>query len=463
MSANSMAAPDRGTPPAPAPLRNFDFPEFTRIRLENGLRVLHAPIHALPVVTLNLLVEVGATADSPGRAGTASMVANLLESGTERAGPAEIAETFEHLGMELDAGAGWSHTHIGATGLASNVGPAADMMTALVRAPAFPPGEVERIRAELRANRMQRRAEPRALANEMAARFIFHGESPFSRPISGTPESLEAVTRDDIERLHGEGFVPSRSTLVVVGDVKADAARRLAERCFGDWSGRGVSVADPSASPRSNEPRVVIVHRTGAVQSEIRVGHVGVARSTPDYFELLVMNAILGGSFSSRLNMNLRERHGFTYGASSGFALRRHPGPFMASTAVQSEVTAPALREILNEMSGIRSAEPDAAELRNARDYLAGVFPLRLQSTGGVARRLSELALHRLDDDYYDRYRDHILRVDAPGVHRVAREHLHPRSSVVVVVGDADAVREPLEALGHAPVEVIDAEGGDPE
>lgn len=199
----------------------------------------------------------------------------------------------------------------------------------------------------------------------------------------------------------------------------------------------------------------MLVDRPGSVQSELRVGHVGVARSTPDYFPLVVMNSILGGAFTSRLNMNLRERQGFTYGVSSGFAMRRSPGPFMVSTAVQTEVTGAALMEIMREVNAIRDEPVQPAELEDARNYLAGVFPLRLQTTEGVASRLGELALFDLPLDYFDDYRDRLLEVDAASVQRVAREHLRPGEMTVVVAGDAARIRPEVEALELGPLEVV--------
>jgi zinc protease len=199
---------------------------------------------------------------------------------------------------------------------------------------------------------------------------------------------------------------------------------------------------------------VFIVDRPGAVQSEIRLGHVGVDRHHPDYFPLLVMNTILGGAFTSRLNMNLRERHGFTYGARSGFALRRKPGPFTVDVAVATDVTARAMEEALREIQGLRDSGPTDLELDNARDYLRGVLPLRLQTTAALAARIAEIVVFDLPTDYFRHYRDRIGEVTREDVHRVAREAIRPDALAVVVVGDASHVETPIRELGLGPIEI---------
>ena len=225
---------------------------------------------------------------------------------------------------------------------------------------------------------------------------------------------------------------------------------------MGDWGGGRIPPVPDTVSPRSEGLRVHLADRPGSVQSELRVGHVGVARSSPDYFPLMVMNTILGGAFSSRLNLNLRERHGFTYGVSSAFAARRLPGPFVVGTAVQTEVTAAALTEIFAELTRMRESPVTHPELENARNYLAGIFPLRLQTTEGIAEHLARIIIYDLPDDYLETYRERILAVSAEDVLRVAREHLHPDAASVVVVGDAQKLLPALEELHLAPVEQVD-------
>lgn len=457
MSASPDAADFRATAPGPGPLRPFHFPPIERGSLGNGLPLLSARTDGFPVVTLGLLVPAGGIHESPERAGLASLTSALLESGAAGRSAAEIADTMELLGVQLSVSTGWDVTQVELTGLASQMSDAADVLADLVRAPTFPSQEVERIRGQQLAAITQRRAEPRGLANELVSRWIFSPETPFSRPLSGSPATLEGLTLQDVAAFHAQQYSPYGSSVVVVGALDGDAAHELANRAFGGWVGAAPSNPVVSVEPRARERRLVIVDRPGSVQSEIRVGQVGLQRSTPDFFPVLVMNAILGGAFTSRLNLNLRERQGFTYGVSSAFAMRREPGPFLISTAVQTEVTAAALTEIQREIHDLRAGPIRPEEVEDARNYLAGVFPLRLQTTDGVASRLAELALYDLPRDYFDSYRDRILDVSVSHVQRVAIEHLHPEEMVAVIVGDAAKIRASLEALDFGPVEVVSA------
>lgn len=448
---------DRSAPPQPGSLRPFHFPPTEQATLGNGMQLRFAASPGLGVATAALLLRASAVAEPAERAGLATLTASLLESGTRSRSAAEIADAFERLGVQVGVGAAWNATQLEVTGLASRLPAALELVAELVRSPAFPELEVERLRQEQLASILQRRAEPRGLADEMAARYIFAPASPFSRAVVGTAGTVGGLTRSDVEAFHAGHYSPVGATLVVTGDLDFAAASGLAESAFGSWSAAPAPEPATEIAARFQRRRVVLIDRPGAVQSEIRIGHVGVARSTPDYFPLVVMNAILGGAFSSRLNLSLREKHGFTYGATSAFVMRRHPGPFLVSTAVQTEVTAAAVREAFRELEGIREGQVSAAELADARNYLAGIFPLRLQTTEGLASRLAELALYDLPADYFDHYRDRILAVTAEEVHQVAQRRIDPERAVVLVVGDAAAVRPGLEELGLGETEVVAA------
>lgn len=455
---SGAAALDRSAPPQPGPLRPSGFPRVERRTLSNGIRLLVAEIRDFPVVTLNLIMEAGATRDEPGREGLASITSVLLESGAGERDAARLADDIETLGVSLDTGAGWDTAQAGLTALRSRLEPATEILADVVLRPTFPQDEVERIRAERLAEILQRRTDPRGLATEASGRFVFAPESRFSRPLGGSGAAVEGITRQDVQDFHGRFLGPLGASLVIVGDIGADAAVDLLEARFGGWAGGSPLAEPPQVAPRSEAPQVVIVDRPGAVQSEIRVGHLGLARSPDEFFPVVVMNAILGGMFSSRLNLNLRERNGYTYGASSGFAMRRQPGSFMVSAAVQTDVTAPAVAEIMKELHAIREAPVSDEELRSARNYFAGIFPLRLQTTDGIAGRLAELLVYDLPADYFDTYRARILEVSAEDVHQAALRRIHPERATTIVVGDAAALRPALEALDIGDVTVVDPE-----
>src|SRR5690606_14926014 len=271
---------------------------------------------------------------------------------------------------------------------------------------------------------------------------------PYGRPLIGTTASVQALTRDDVEAFYRTHYLPNASSLLFVGHIDADTARALADRHFGDWPAGQPTTPEFEVVPGVETRTIFVVDRPGAVQSEIRIGDVGVARHHEDYFPLLVMNTILGGAFTSRLNMSLRERHGFTYGARSGFAFRRRPGPFIVQAAVATEVTARAVEEALKEMTALRDEGASDKEVASARDYLRGILPLQLQTTGQLASRLADLVIFDLPDDYFQQYRQRIADVSPEDVHRVARQHLRLDRLAIVIVGDAERISEDLESLG---------------
>jgi zinc protease len=447
---------DRGQPPAPGPLRPSHFPSVERASLPNGIPLLFAATPGLPVVSLGVLIEGGAAHDPPTRAGLATLTGSLLESGAGERGAAEIADHVESLGIQLSVGSSWEISHLDVTGIHARIPQAFEIVGDLARRPTFPDSEVERLRAEQLAGILQRRAEPRGLASEMAARYIFSEDSPFSRPISGLRSTVQAITREDVVEFHADRYRAGGATVLVVGEIDLDEAVRLATAGLGEWGGEAAQAPPITTARRTAGRQVVLVDRPGAVQSEIRIGHLGVPRATPDYFDVIVMNAILGGAFSSRLNLNLRERNGFTYGVSSGFLMRRQPGPFLVSTAVQSEVTAAAVGEIFAELDRIRQDTPTPAELSDARNYLAGTFPLALQTTSGVASRVAEIAAFDLPLDYFDDYRDRILSVSAEDVAAAAQRRVLPDEATLLIVGDAASIRTSIEELGLAEVVVVD-------
>jgi zinc protease len=450
------AGPDRSAVPGRGPLRPFHFHRVHRRTLANGLSILVAEVRNFPVVTVDLVLDAGGLAEADEHAGVAAMAAEMLESGAAGMDAAEIAERVDGLGLSLDSGVSWDTAQCGFTCLRSRLEPGFELLAALVREPAFPEGEVERVRDERIANLVQRRGTPSAVADEAASRWIFAPGTAFARPLGGTIRMLRAVDRGQVEAFHAARYRPGAATLVAAGDASVDEIVALAERWFGDWGGGAGPVAPGEARPRLERTTIVVVDRPGSVQSELRVGHVGMERTAPDYFAATVMNAILGGTFSSRLNLNLRERLGYTYGASSVFAMRRQAGVFSMSTAVQTEVTAHAVSEMLRELRGMQEADVTPAELDDARNFQAGVFPLGLQTTDGVSGKLNTIATYGLPDDYYEHYRERLLAVTADDVLAAARTRLWPDRAAVVVAGDAEKIRPELEALDVGPVVVLD-------
>ena len=448
-----MSGRDRSRAPAPAPVRDFVFPDVVREALPNGLALLTVPHGELPVVTFELVVHAGGEHDSADTAGLAYLTARALEAGTRTRAADRLAWEFEKLGAELEIDVLWDYAALTVTAPADRAEATIALLAQVVLDPAFAPEEVERLKHEQLAELLQREAEPRALANDQAVRFIFAPASPYQRPLYGLRDTVRSLTAEQVRGAHERFWRAGNAALLGVGAVDPDALRELAARHFGDWSG-SAAPADLRVAAGAATTQVHLVHRAGSVQSEIRVGHVGVPRSTPHYYALVIANSILGGAFTSRLNMNLREKHGFTYGVRSGFAFRKAPGPFIIQTAVATDVTARAVEEIWQETTGLLRDGPTDEELHSARDYLSGTVPLELQTTEQIADRASEIFIFDLPTDYFALYRDELRRVTAEQALDAARAHVRPAEFVLTIVGDAHALEQDIAALQIGPVQV---------
>ena len=452
----AVVAPARPAPGAPRP---YHFPSFERRALPNGLSLLVAPVHKLPVVTVVAVVDAGAVCDPAAKEGVAQLTARAMLEGAAGVGGAELVERFERLGTALDASADWDGAIFRLNVMSSRLQEALSLFGGVLTTPDFPEGEVERLRAERLAEILQQRAEPRGLADEMLDRFVYAEESRYAKPEGGSEASVKGLTRGDLQRFYMERYAPASTTLVVAGDVTTDDAERLAAEALGGWTGPQpprVAAVDRAARPVR---AVHVVSKADAPQSELRVGQVGLPRLHPDFFPAVVMNALLGGLFSSRINLNLREAHAYTYGAHSEFAWRRQAGPWLVATAVKSDVTADAAREVMHEIDRVRGEPVSADELSLATSYLDGVFPIRYETAGAIAAALANLVIYGLPEDYFDRYRERVRSVTAEQVQAAARQYLSPEAMQLVIVGDPAVVRPAMEALGVGPVSVYDVDG----
>ena len=449
----SPATTSSNTPaprPTPAAPRSYRFPRFERARLANGLRLLVAPVSKLPVVTVLAIVDAGAEAEPAGKGGIASLTARLLLEGTAEMDGAALVDRFERIGASVDAHADWDVAAVTLTVLSAQLTEALPIVRDLLRAPIFPEREVARLKEERLAALLQQRAEPRGLADEQFARAVYAPTARYADPEGGDETSIRGLTRQHVQDFHSTRYQPGSTTLIFAGDVTMKQARAIVETLFGDWAGP-TPHREPMAIDVPQSHRLVrVVAKNDAPQSELRIGHIGVPRRSEDYFDIVVMNAVLGGLFSSRINLNLREVHGYTYGAFSGYEWRRGRGPFMISTAVKSEVTADAVKEILLEIDRIRETKIRDDELTLATSYLDGVFPIRYETTTAIAAALANLVIHDMSDDYYDLYRERVRSVTADGVLKAARTHLHPDRLRVVIVGNAPLIAGPVgDATGQ--------------
>ncbi len=444
--------------PEPGPPRSYEFPPVTQNRLDNGLTILVVDLPGRPLVSATVVVVGGAVEEPSKLAGATVLAARALTEGTARHDAISLVEAGERLGASLHAEAGWDAITVGVDVAADRLAPALELVAEVLLEPTFPANEVERLRDERLNDLLQAKADPRRRVEEAFVGTIYAPASPYHRPAGGTRETVEGLTSDELRATYERNLDPRRATLIVGGDLGGQDVVGLAQRLFGGWSAGSAGSASGGASPAivdtgASVGRLVkVVHRAGSVQTEIRVGHRGIPRRTPDFHAVSVMSAILGGLFNSRLNMKLREEKGYTYGAGAGFDMRRGAGPFAARAAVNTEVTVPAITDMVAELTRIREAPVTAAELGAARDFLIGVFPLRFETAGAVVGALGSLAVHGLGVEELVTYRSRIEAVDVAAVAAAAAANVHVDEASIVLVGDVDAFGPDLEAAGLGPI-----------
>ena len=449
---------DRSRPPELGPPPSVTLPPVIERRLPNGLRLLIVEQHELPVADLVLVVGTGGEANPPARSGLAALVADMLDEGTTTRSALQIADQSAYLGVELGASSGWDASLVRLHAPVAQLDSALALFADVALHPAFAPRELERLRRERLTELARLPDRPREIADRAYASLVFGGEHPYGRPLAGTERTMRAITRADVRRFHDTYYRPNNATLIAVGDLTADDLERRVGALFGGWTARETPATRYPAPPAAAATTVYLIDKPGAPQSSVRLGAVGVPRSTEDYFPLLVMNTILGGSFTSRLNQNLRETHGYTYGAGSRFDMRRTAGPFTARAEVTGTKTDSSLVEFLRELRAIRDTVP-AEELAKAKRFLQLQLPGQFETTGDIAGQLVPIVLYGLPLDYYDSVVQRIERVSQSDVQRVAERYVDPSRMTVVVVGDRGSIESGLRALHVGDVSIRDLTG----
>lgn len=445
---------DRSRPPQPGKPRPFTFPPVERHRLSNGSEVLLASRPEVPMVALDLLAPAGAERDPSDAAGLARLTGELLDEGTRTSTVEEIARRADRLGSSLASGAGWHTGYVALQVLSHHLDRALELMAEVMSSASFPASEVERLRRDQQTELLKRKDRPGLQATDRLHR-VLYGSTVYGTPPQGTEESLRRLDRSRILDFYRRFYRPSCTTLLAVGDLDPETLLPLAEKLL-DGGAPETVPPPPVIEPLPRDGVTFhVVDRPGATQTELRMGHAGLSRVDPDFVPFSILNMTLGGKFTSRINLNLRERHGYTYGVSSRQAVRRGPAPFSIATAVATESTGAAVREVLREMGTLRREPVSPQELEDSRDYLSGVFPYTLQTLQGVLQRMENLVIFDLPEDFYQRYPDLLRQVDRETVLEMARKHLHPDRAAVVAAGPADRLRPQFEALDLGPVEVV--------
>jgi len=451
---------DRSRLPALGPDPAFRFPEIAHHTLRNGLKVRTVEHPGVPVITFVMQIDGGLGADPTGREGLAAITADMLDEGTGSLSAIDVSDALARIGGDYDVEVGADATIFTLTTLTQFAGRGAKLVSEMLSAPSMRDADFERVR-QLRLDRLSQLKDlPPAVAERAFLRLLYPSH-PYGHLAIGTDSALRTVTREEVVRFHAATFLPWRATLIVTGVLSHSDLLTVADHAFGNWTGEERVLDLPSSAANfvadiAPAPLLAVVPREGAAQSELRLGHLSARRDTPDYPALLVMNAILGGQFVSRLNMKLREQKAFTYGVRTGFDWRRGLGPFSVQTSVHTAATAESISDALMEMSDLRGGRPATAEeLSIAQASLTRGYPRNFETAQQVARSVGQLALFDLPDSYFEQFVPKVNAVTTADVTRVAQTYLDPGRALVLVVGDHNATEDSLARLGFAEMHVL--------
>jgi zinc protease len=454
-SAPRAQAPDRSKPPASGPVPALKLPAIEKRVLSNGLPVWIVAMHEIPVINVSVIVRSGAGADPAGQYGAANFTAAMLDEGAGSRDALALADAIDVLGASLTTGSSFDASSVRLHTLVSKLDAALPLMADVVIRPTFPQTELDRLRSERLTSLLQTRDNPSQLASAAFSRLLYGASHRYGTGAVGTETTNKAMTAADLRQFHAAHYQPRNAHLLVVGDTTAAAVLPKLERAFGSWKNGAVVPRTPlPAAPAPKTRQIYLVDKPGAAQSQIRIGTVGVARSTPDFHVLDVANTMLGGSFSSRLNLNLREDKGYSYGAGSQFQMRASAGPFVASAGVQTDKTMESLVEFFKELDGMSQPAP-VDELTRVRNLQALGFPGSFETTGDMAGQLIDLVVYGLADSFFNEYVPKIQAVTAADVQRVARQHMQPGTMLVVIAGDLSKIERPIRDANFGPVTVV--------
>lgn len=454
--ATGQQGPDRSHPPAIGPAPALRLPPIEKRTLSNGLPVWIVGVHKVPVAQVELVVRAGLAADPAGKPGLANLTADMLDEGAGSRTSLQIADAVDYLGAQLSTDSGFDVATVNLHVPVARLGDALPIMADVVARPTFPESDLARLRQERNTRLLQAQDDPAELIRFAFPRIVYGASHPYGYWPIGTAASLDAMTAADLRAFHDARYRPDNAALIVTGDVTADAVLPQLESAFASWKPPQGSVASqPIPQTKQLTSRhVYLIDKPGAAQSQIMIGWVGVPRSTPDYFALRVLNTILGGSFTSRLNMNLREEHGYSYGAGSSFDMRLGAGPFYATAGVQTDKTSEAVKEFFNELTRIHQPIPKE-ELEKAENYLALLLPRNFETTAGMASSLAQIWIYGLPADFYATYADKVRAVTAADVSAAAAKYIQPDKFAVVVIGDRKTIEPGIKALNLGPITVV--------
>jgi zinc protease len=450
---------DRTKIPQPQGVPRVALPSIQKATLRNGLKLWLVEHHELPTVALNLVIQSGSDHDPSDKPGIAAMTADLLDEGTTHRDALAIADEIDFIGANLAVRSGTDGSFVTLNCLTKYLDKALDVFADVLINPAFPQMECERIKNQRLTALLQQRDRPATIAAMAFNRILYGPDHPYGNDPGGSETSLHNMTRDDLVEFYKQYYRPSNAVMIVVGDVTMEEIRNKLDDALALWTSAQLQPLRIPPTPESARRKLFLVDKPGAAQSEIRIGYPALARTSPDFFAVTIMNRILGGQFSSRLNLNLRERRGFSYGARSSFTFNKQPGPFSAGGAVVTAKTDSSVREFLYEIEKMHREGITEDELTFAKKGISGNFALTFETQAQIAGALQNVVLYGLPDNYYETYLRSIDRVSRADVKRAAEKYLDTEKMAVVVVGDLKVIKGGLEELGVGETVLCDTQG----
>jgi zinc protease len=450
---------DRNVRPNLGPTPDVRLPEIQKAELPNGLRVWLVEAHKVPIVAFNMVLFAGSERDPLSTPGIASMTAAMIQEGTATRSSLRIADDIDAIGASMNIAAQTDFATAALSCLTKHMGAALQVYADVIEHPAFPEQEFARLKNDRLTSLLQQRDRPRTIASRAFSAILYGSAHPYGNDVSGTEESIKELTRDDLVKFYGTYFRPNNAVLVVVGDVTLKEMLPKLTSTFADWKAGTVPAAGSFPTPSIESRTVYLIDKPGAAQSEVRIGYPALARNTPDFFATEMVNLVLGGQFSSRLNSNIRERRGFSYGVRSAFQYSRMPGPFVASGAIQTAKTDSALQEFIREIDLMQSKGLSAEELEFAKNRTKGVFATSFETPVQIARGLVNIVVYNLPDEYYVNYLKNVDAVSLADARRAARQYLDSSKMAMVVVGDLKVIRPGIERMKFGPTVVTDMNG----
>ncbi|HLP15658.1 MAG TPA: pitrilysin family protein [Bacteroidota bacterium] len=434
---------DRTKPPALGPTPSIKMNAIQKFTLKNGLRVIVYEKHEVPIVQMRLVVNTGNVDEPSDKPGLAGLTANMLDEGAGGKSSLELADAIDYLGTSISTYGGIQSSSISMRSTVSKLDPSLKLFADVALRPDFPVSELERLQKQYLTSLLQAYDQPRSIASAASGPLVFGKDHPYGRNIMGTEQSIRSMTASDVKKFYQTHYRPNNAFLVIVGDVTAKEILKKIDGAFGAWKKQDVAHVTVSRAPQVSGRKIYLIDKPEAAQSVIRICRVGTDRKTEDYFPLMVMNTILGGSFSSRLNNNLREVHHYTYGANSGFSLRRSAGAFVAGSDVQTDSTEKAMNEFMKELKGISEPVTDE-ELARAKNFLALGYPDNFSNVASIAEQLEDLVTYDLPENYFNTYIARVLAVTKEDVQRAARKYVDADNLAIIIVGDRSKIEKGL-------------------